>query len=589
MKPGVKREKDDEGHEEEEWEEEDEEVEEGYVAYRVYVDGWETQSWADAALWGARLLREAAELTRGHCWSDDGFRLAVAGSAAAGHWLCGRQAVGDDVDDEWVAIGVLRALTARHAALSCCVADSDGEPLLIEAAEHLPAWVEPPAVRHRVWLRGGALHVVGYPATPADVGVLPGSPAASRADCLAALRAAGAARTRLAPAAQAALAARLERTHAACATARTHRARCLLAPPAARIVAHCPALVPRAAAAYRARTRAETAQLARGAFPSLLEICGVSAAATAATAAATAAAAPREQRVCARCVAFTRTAYAQLVLDEPAGELPVLRGHRDRRAWQLGRELEDGLRLLCARGRAAAEEGPHGEAAAEEAARRRGDAAVAELAERARGVGVDAAWLRACCEGGLCGLPDTEARDVAAWRSAVAALASECGCNEEEDDEKGAEDSDAWLAEGAAHEAELARAVEAQQAAFFRALAGDDAAAAHELLGRLDAYAQQSSAYGAPSDDDDDDDDEDDEDDDEDEDEDEWDAEAVAEMERAVGGAVARSACMAPLLAARNSAEACAAMVLHAVRGHSNGGSGDGNGDGNDEDDDCGV
>ena len=548
MKLGVQQEKEDKDKEEEEEEDYDDEVEEGYVAYWVYVDGWETQSWEETALWGARLLKEAEELTRGHCWNDDCFRLEVGGRGK-GHWLRGLQAVGDDVDDEWTAVGVLRALTARHSELSCRVADSDGEPLLIEAAEHLPAWVEPPAVRHRVWLRGGALHVVGYPATPADVGVLPGSPAASVAECLAALCRAGPARTRLPSVVQDAVAARIASTAAACATARMHRARCLLTVPAARIVAHCPALIPRAAAAYHARSRADTALLASGAFPSLCEIC------SGATGTTTA------EKVCPRCVAFTRTAYAQLVFDEPAGELPVLRGHRDRRAWQLGRELEDGLRLLCARGRAAA---------ADDKDKDKGIAkCAAKLAEFARrsgndGDGIDEAWIRECCATGLCGLPSASERDAAAWCSAVEALTSEDdGVGAQMEDDKEEEDSDAWLKDGAEREAAAARAVEEQQAAFFRALTGDDEAAARELLDRLDAYAQQCSAYGAPSSS------SDEEDEEIDQDEEEWDAEAVAEMERVVGDAAARSACVAPLLAARNSAEACAEMVLHAVRGTS--------------------
>ena len=267
-------------------------------------------------------------------------------------------------------------------------------------------------------------------------------------------------------------------------------------------------------------------------------------------------------------MAFTRTAYAQLVFDEPAGELPVLRGHRDRRAWQLGRELEEGLRLLCARGRAADDDGKDKDKAIAKCA-----AKLAEFARRSGsdGDGIDEAWIRKCCATGLCGLPSASERDAAAWRSAVKALTSaDDGVDARMEDDKEEEDSDAWLKDGAEREAAAARAVEEQQAAFFRALTGDDEAAARELLGRLDAYAQQCSAYGAPSSSSSDEDDDDDEEDDEiDQEEEEWDAEAVAEMERVVGDAAARSACVAPLLAARNSAEACAEMVLHAVRGTS--------------------
>lgn len=38
--------------------------------------------------------------------------------------------------------------------------DTDGEFLLIEAANDLPAWVSPENADHRLWLQGGHLHLI---------------------------------------------------------------------------------------------------------------------------------------------------------------------------------------------------------------------------------------------------------------------------------------------------------------------------------------------------------------------------------------------------------------------------------------------
>ena len=42
----------------------------------------------------------------------------------------------------------------------CSVFDSDGEFLLIEAADYLPSWVSPENAENRVWLYRGRLHLI---------------------------------------------------------------------------------------------------------------------------------------------------------------------------------------------------------------------------------------------------------------------------------------------------------------------------------------------------------------------------------------------------------------------------------------------
>ena len=52
--------------------------------------------------------------------------------------------------------------------------DNDGEFLLIEAAYSLPRWLKPELSENRVWLSGGALHLVPLPSPAAPT--LPSAP-----------------------------------------------------------------------------------------------------------------------------------------------------------------------------------------------------------------------------------------------------------------------------------------------------------------------------------------------------------------------------------------------------------------------------
>ena len=51
-----------------------------------------------------------------------------------------------DLDDEWLLVSLLADLT-RMERVACRVTDSDGEFLLVDAADHLPDWLEPDSRR----------------------------------------------------------------------------------------------------------------------------------------------------------------------------------------------------------------------------------------------------------------------------------------------------------------------------------------------------------------------------------------------------------------------------------------------------------
>lgn len=44
---------------------------------------------------------------------------------------------------------------------------------MIEAAHKLPKWLQPDNSSNRVWLKQGAVHIIPFPNTPAQVGVIP--------------------------------------------------------------------------------------------------------------------------------------------------------------------------------------------------------------------------------------------------------------------------------------------------------------------------------------------------------------------------------------------------------------------------------
>ncbi|KAG2293579.1 hypothetical protein Bca52824_040248 [Brassica carinata] len=74
--------------------------------------------------------------------------------------LHGKLKYGDNLEDEWFAVFLLFRISAAFPSTSIRAWDTDGEFLLIEAAFHLPRWLNPETSRNRVFVRGGDLHVV---------------------------------------------------------------------------------------------------------------------------------------------------------------------------------------------------------------------------------------------------------------------------------------------------------------------------------------------------------------------------------------------------------------------------------------------
>jgi hypothetical protein len=68
-----------------------------------------------------------------------------------GHmYLHGLTNYGDSVEDEWLIVYILRELSKTFPELWIKVVDTDGEFLLIEAANALPRWLNPEIADDRV-------------------------------------------------------------------------------------------------------------------------------------------------------------------------------------------------------------------------------------------------------------------------------------------------------------------------------------------------------------------------------------------------------------------------------------------------------
>ncbi|KAJ9096360.1 hypothetical protein QFC21_005181 [Naganishia friedmannii] len=78
----------------------------------------------------------------------------------SGRRLEGRMRIGDAVDDEWLVVWLLTRVSLKWPDLAISIRDTDGEFLLIEAADHLPRWLTPDNAENRFWLAKGHFHLI---------------------------------------------------------------------------------------------------------------------------------------------------------------------------------------------------------------------------------------------------------------------------------------------------------------------------------------------------------------------------------------------------------------------------------------------
>ncbi|KNC96479.1 uncharacterized protein SPPG_08069 [Spizellomyces punctatus DAOM BR117] len=229
---------------------------EDIVEYAIYND------FGDHSGIGSEELRKAAQdfaavtqsfisqWTNGYIWHKDPFELSVVTTKdLVAPFLQGRTRHGDGVEDEWFIVSLLRELTIQFPEAVVSVRDNDGEILLIEAAEHIPPWLDPSTSQNRVFLHKGLVHIIPIPQNPAEIVLYPSGPITlNRALDL--VR--GSAPTEAPKNVQAAIMARLAR-YPQGAKENIHRARCYIPRPVAHLLHHDPQLVASAVEAFYLR------------------------------------------------------------------------------------------------------------------------------------------------------------------------------------------------------------------------------------------------------------------------------------------------------------------------------------------------
>ncbi|XP_059374741.1 protein ecdysoneless homolog [Carassius carassius] len=116
-------------------------------------------------------LAELAPLLVQYIWQHQPFNLRYhpEKGAVPAH-LGGVTEFGDNVEDEWFIVYLLKRITCTFSDIAAAVYDNDGQFLLIEAAEHLPKWLDPDSSENRVFLYRGELHILPNRTRSGEVG-----------------------------------------------------------------------------------------------------------------------------------------------------------------------------------------------------------------------------------------------------------------------------------------------------------------------------------------------------------------------------------------------------------------------------------
>ncbi|KAG0041459.1 hypothetical protein BGZ83_001770 [Gryganskiella cystojenkinii] len=117
------------------------------------------------------------QIAGGYIWHKDAFSLRIQTGRgqvpSTVSYLRGETRFGDCLDDEWLVVHLLREITKRIPGSIARVQDNDGEFLLIEAADHIPSWLDPDNSDNRVFLYEGNLHIIPIATTEEEKKTFP--------------------------------------------------------------------------------------------------------------------------------------------------------------------------------------------------------------------------------------------------------------------------------------------------------------------------------------------------------------------------------------------------------------------------------
>lgn len=109
-----------------------------------------------------RLTATVNEISQSYIWFKDSLKLVliVPDDKNEPSHYCGTVKFSDSIEDEWFITYIAFKLTEAFPNISVSVTDTDGQFLLIEAADFIPDWIDPENCENRLWIRNGKVHIV---------------------------------------------------------------------------------------------------------------------------------------------------------------------------------------------------------------------------------------------------------------------------------------------------------------------------------------------------------------------------------------------------------------------------------------------
>ncbi|KAM8924491.1 protein ecdysoneless homolog isoform 2-T2 [Pelodytes ibericus] len=146
-------------------------VVEDFVEYRLFLvpEGPSDAEQSKQILqqYTERILATFAPLLAPYIWQNQAFNLSYkAKKDGTPAHIGGITYFGDNIEDEWFIVYLIREITKEYPELAARIADNDGEFLLIEAADFLPRWLKPENSSNRVFFYHGKLCII--PLRPGD-------------------------------------------------------------------------------------------------------------------------------------------------------------------------------------------------------------------------------------------------------------------------------------------------------------------------------------------------------------------------------------------------------------------------------------
>lgn len=104
-------------------------------------------------------------LSQGYIWHRDEFKITLPlhndeEDKDCPEHLISLTCFGDNLEDEWYIVHLLIELTKKYTNLIVKIEDNDGDFILIEAANYLPAWANPENTENRVFIINGNIHII---------------------------------------------------------------------------------------------------------------------------------------------------------------------------------------------------------------------------------------------------------------------------------------------------------------------------------------------------------------------------------------------------------------------------------------------